>query len=101
MTAWHPAGISHKEGRSMKHFARNSLAALLMLAPLAVTAQDLSGGSSMLARNVQNHLDRFGFDDVDASSLSTNQLAGIKTALSSRELSRTDKRYRVEAILRR
>jgi hypothetical protein len=79
-------------------FAKLALAAALILLPAGVSAQ---ASQTMLERTVQNQLVLYGIDDVDASTLTTNQLSGIKATLSSREFSRQDKIRQVNRILAR
>lgn len=84
----------------MKSLAKATLLAILLSTPIAAIAQTAPAGNSGLAQNVQNLLPRYGFNDVDASTLTNNQLAGIFTAFSSQEYSRTEKVRRVNTILR-
>ncbi|WP_424931565.1 hypothetical protein [Amaricoccus macauensis] len=80
----------------MKRIGLLALIGLLAAAPVASNAQE---APSQLERNVQHQLNRYGFDDVDATTLTTNQLAGIQMAVTNRQYSRSDKVRRVKSIL--
>lgn len=83
----------------MRRAALAAFAALIFASPVAVSAQGATSGVSQLELTVQNQLPRYGFHDVDTSTLSTNQLSSIMMALSRLDKNRSDKVRRVRAIL--
>ena len=59
-------------------FAVSVSLALLLAACAETSVQSPNGQSSQLNAGVQTQLNRYGFGDVDAGSLSRNQLARMK-----------------------
>lgn len=85
----------------MKRTAIAALAAAFIAAPAIASADTTAHGPTQFATSVQNQLIRHGFHHVDASDLTTNQLAHIHSALSSESVKLSDQIRQVNRIVER
>ncbi|MEM8570458.1 MAG: hypothetical protein AAGG56_06050 [Pseudomonadota bacterium] len=83
----------------MKKFVPVAIAAALLAAPIATPAA--ASVNDSLQNSVATQLERIGFDNVDVSARSLNDVSAIKFVLSSSGYSQSEKQRRVSAILDR
>ncbi|MEL6587205.1 MAG: hypothetical protein AAFY65_10030 [Pseudomonadota bacterium] len=63
-------------------------AALALITALAIGGPSAAAPNAQLVASVQNRLDRIGFTQVDARTLSTRQIAALHMELQGRAFSR-------------
>ncbi len=77
--------------------------ALILVAMLAVAAPAYAAPNAQLVASVQQRLNRLGFAEVDAGTLSTIQIAALHLELQGRAMdfgpSRFNTRQKVKVIL--
>ena len=74
---------------------------LVLALALAIATPAIAAPNAQLVASVQQRLDILGFDDVDASTLTTRQIAALHMQLRGRamDFGRINTRSRVKIIL--